>query len=340
MRMSSCVFLLPFLPTMQSGLPGHVAADDVQALFQQFGPIHRVHLVMDHAAGVCRGFAFVRFLDFESAFRALEHEGPPLSLPDGSILSVRYEDTRSDLYVCKIPSRMNETDVIYSLESALPPQIRVSRFSLCRAPDGASKGFGWASFEDIELAKAAVGILKQRASLDLHVEIAESKAPKDLRVLKDCKSVFVKHVPADMDEPTFRSLFHGQCLVDRVDFVPYSRADISRYPPFKLAYVTFASQRDAVVGIELLNQTYVGGLFFMAEWMRTDLAEKTGRPDRSDPSASAASTAIHRSSTSAKSATAFDDPARSEYSKCVRSNGVRIFDVYFQPFAPTYRPAR
>lgn len=52
-------------------LPFSASSQDVQELFEQYGPVSEVHLVTDRQTGQPRGFGFVQMDDDEAAERAI-----------------------------------------------------------------------------------------------------------------------------------------------------------------------------------------------------------------------------------------------------------------------------
>ncbi|HEY8345908.1 MAG TPA: RNA-binding protein, partial [Symbiobacteriaceae bacterium] len=52
-------------------LPWSTTAEDLRALFEQYGPVENARIVTDRETGRSRGFGFVDMADEESAERAI-----------------------------------------------------------------------------------------------------------------------------------------------------------------------------------------------------------------------------------------------------------------------------
>lgn len=67
-------------------LPWSTTAEDLRALFEQYGPVENARIVTDRETGRSRGFGFVDMADEESAERAIaelnnfEYGGRPLTV--------------------------------------------------------------------------------------------------------------------------------------------------------------------------------------------------------------------------------------------------------------------
>jgi RNA recognition motif-containing protein len=268
---------MPEAAVFVSGLPTVTDLDpnSLAQVYSRFGAVRRVHLVRNPLNGECRGFAFVRFEELDPLFAALDYQGPLVLVYNAANfpLKTSYEDPRNDLFIRGIPTSMNEDEAQQYINSKLPPHLACCRFELVRSPQGHSKGFGWAGFDDVEIAQMALQRLREVR--ELNCEMSDSKkiteAPRHLR---GCRTLFVKHVASTVDEERFRKCLHGVVNCIKVEFLEYRKAD------FRLAYATFANQKDAWIAMELLNLTFLDGLYLHAEWKQP--LERTSHRDRDD----------------------------------------------------------
>jgi RNA recognition motif-containing protein len=139
-----------------------VDAKELENIFSGFGKVRAVEVVEDKAIGQCKGFAFIRYLDMEGVFAALDFEGP-IEVHDSvtketRTIKVTIADPRNELFV-KLP-RCSEEDAIAWLKSVLPIDLPLKKFRMERMPSGESKGFGFIRFVNHEEAVRALHVLR------------------------------------------------------------------------------------------------------------------------------------------------------------------------------------
>lgn len=191
-------------------LRSNVTEQDLYDAFKDCGEIHSVHVIRDKITGVQKGYGFVHFKTKEAREIALK---PPYSNQDikGRACRVNLPDEKNTLWINNIPLELNEAEVKQELQNLLPSNIVLTEIELKTgpAPDYASRGFAFVTFENHDVADQARKILSKsniKGRL-LNVSWAEPKREVDESVMKTVKTLFVSNLHNAVTEEQLQGLF-------------------------------------------------------------------------------------------------------------------------------------
>ncbi|KAF4555615.1 RNA recognition motif-containing protein 15 [Elsinoe fawcettii] len=130
------------------GLMPETSDDMLENWGRRFGDIKSSKSIIDHNTGMCKGFGFVRFHNYEDAedcIRGFHHLGYEVSFARESFyskLKAIADDSNTNLYVSNLPKSMNE----HELANIFAPH-KVCSARILRNSNGTGRGVGFARFE-------------------------------------------------------------------------------------------------------------------------------------------------------------------------------------------------
>lgn len=191
-------------------LRSNVTEQDLYDAFKDCGEIHSVHVIRDKITGVQKGYGFVHFKTKKAREIALK---PPYSNQDikGRSCRVNLPDEKNTLWINNLPLELNEAEVKQELQNLLPSNIVLTEIELKTgpAPDYASRGFAFVTFENHDLADQARKIFSKSSIKGrlLNVSWAEPKREVDESVMKTVKTLFVSNLHNAVTEEQLQGLF-------------------------------------------------------------------------------------------------------------------------------------
>ncbi|KAI9668011.1 MAG: hypothetical protein M1821_000831 [Bathelium mastoideum] len=123
----------------------------------RFGDIKSSKSIIDHNTGLCKGFGFIKYHNYEDAgicIRGFHHLGYEVSFARESFyakLKKFADDSNTNLYVSNLPRSMNEHEL-----SAIFNPHKVCSSRILRDPNGNGRGVGFARFESRDVCEEII----------------------------------------------------------------------------------------------------------------------------------------------------------------------------------------
>ncbi|KAL1303545.1 hypothetical protein AAFC00_006917 [Neodothiora populina] len=170
------------------GLHPDTTDDMLETWGRRFGDIRSSKSIIDHATGLCKGFGFVKYHNYEDAgncIRGFHYLGYEVSFARESFyskLKTFADDDNTNLYVSNLPKAMNE----HELASLFAPH-KVCSARILRDKNGVGRGVGFARFEDRKTCTAVVTEFNNKAvkvggdEYIINIRYADSPEQKTLK---------------------------------------------------------------------------------------------------------------------------------------------------------------
>ncbi|RHZ63650.1 hypothetical protein CDV55_102991 [Aspergillus turcosus] len=157
----------------------------LHAYAARFGKIDRCKAIVDLDTGLCKGFGFVQFYNFESCencirgFFYLGYQASFAQKSRNSRLKDLEDKTSTNIYCTNIPITWTEADLRHHFEPFRVVSEKISRDE----KTGVSKEVGFARFETREIAEKVLGEFHNIAKngVKLLLRFADTKAQKMLK---------------------------------------------------------------------------------------------------------------------------------------------------------------
>eukprot|EP00993_Chasmostoma_nieuportense_P000449 NODE_1414_length_1513_cov_293.145743_g1339_i0.p1 GENE.NODE_1414_length_1513_cov_293.145743_g1339_i0~~NODE_1414_length_1513_cov_293.145743_g1339_i0.p1 ORF type:complete len:436 (-),score=74.82 NODE_1414_length_1513_cov_293.145743_g1339_i0:145-1452(-) len=228
--------------------------------------------IVKNKQGEARGYAFVKFDSKADLYKALDME-PPLTFKDAFsqkelTVKISVADPKNVLFVGKLPKDMSETKLLEALsELAKEP---ILKFELATSNESESKGYGWATFADHEVALKALKNL-QTSPLDtvsLNVAFARLHSFDD-RLLSSVKVLYVKNLTQDTTSEQLQELVDA-ATVEKIS-LPKDQSEKN----IGHGFLHFKERADAEKAKEALTGKELNGRLLHVEWGLPDEAKRS-----------------------------------------------------------------
>ncbi|KAL9072752.1 MAG: hypothetical protein Q9157_004979 [Trypethelium eluteriae] len=133
------------------GLQPETTDEILHAWGSRFGDIKSSKSIIEHSTGLCKGFGFIKYHNYEDAsmcIRGFHHLGYEVSF---ARLKKFADETNTNLYVSNLPRSMNEHEL-----SAIFNPHKVCSSRILRDPNGNGRGVGFARFETRDVCEEII----------------------------------------------------------------------------------------------------------------------------------------------------------------------------------------
>ncbi|KAF9007088.1 hypothetical protein BDQ17DRAFT_1351415 [Cyathus striatus] len=227
---------------------------DLELLFSEFGSIKEIKIARDES-GESLGYGWLVFENADNALAARRSsEAEPFFL-FGQDIVVRLNESKTRkrasesnnkpserVFVAKLSPAADEEDV----ERLFSSYGTVKSVEIGRRPDGASRGFGFVTFENVEDATRAVEKSKADPDafyhIDRNVVVEFGESAKRLTTKEPSETLFIGQLPYSADEADVSAVFSEFGELRDVHILR-ERDGSSR----GIAFVAFENVDDAVV---------------------------------------------------------------------------------------------
>ncbi|KAL6507083.1 hypothetical protein OROHE_021982 [Orobanche hederae] len=234
------------------GLDGDVKEDDIRKVFEEFGIVVEVRLVMSGNTGRNRGYAFVRFSTAADAKNAVaKYSKVEICGKQCNVAPVEGNDT---IFLGNIDRNWKTEDVVTLLEKAGIKKI--DKVTLKADPNNFEKnrGFAFLEFQTSKDAQIAFNKLQKRDAFGkkLTVKVAWAQPliePDEEEILK-VKSVYAEYLPSSWDEEKVKEYFKRFGEIENV--VLAQDLPSSRRKDF--AFINYTNREAALTCIESISR--------------------------------------------------------------------------------------
>lgn len=230
-------------------IPKDMYEDELIPLFEKWGKIWDLRLMMDPMSGLNRGYAFITYTNREEALEAVRQLGST-DLRDGHVLKVNVSVPNTRLFVGNIPKTKSREDIIDEFGKLSAGLTEVIIYS---SPDDKKKnrGFCFLEYEShkaASLAKRRLGTGRIKVwSCDIIVDWADPQEEPDDDTMARVKVLYCRNLTVNVTEEDLKQCFEPFGKVDRVK-------KIKDY-----AFVHFEERDHAVEAMQKLNGSQLGG---------------------------------------------------------------------------------
>ncbi|KAL3884588.1 hypothetical protein ACJMK2_024720 [Sinanodonta woodiana] len=227
-------------------IPRQWFEDKLIPLFQDFGKIYEIRLMIDSQTGYNRNFCFVSYCkkeDAEKACRLLnKYEVRP-----GKTLKANISTSKTRLYVGNIPKGKSGEELKEEFEKITPGIKDVIVYCTPEMQENnlKNKGYCFVEYEDHKQASTAKKKLESgRSSLcgyDIVVDWAEPQDEPDDEFMSKVKVVHVKNLSTNTTSEDLKKKFEGFGKIEKVQVVK------------DFGFVHFERREDALKAIEEMN---------------------------------------------------------------------------------------
>lgn len=230
-------------------IPKDMYEDELIPLFEKWGKIWDLRLMMDPMSGLNRGYAFITFTTREEALEAVRQLND-FELRKGKKLGVTISYNNHRLFVGNIPKNRDRDELLEEFGKHAPGLTEVIIYS---SPDDKKKnrGFCFLEYEShkaASLAKRRLGTGRIKVwSCDIIVDWADPQEEPDEDTMARVKVLYCRNLTATVTEEDLKQCFEPFGKVDRVK-------KIKDY-----AFVHFEERDNAVEAMQKLNGSDLGG---------------------------------------------------------------------------------
>jgi len=233
-------------------IPKDVFEDELIPLFEKYGKIWDMRLMMDPLTGQTRGYGFITYCETEAASEAvtqlqnyeIRSGKPPLKV-NISIANVR-------LFVGNIPKNKSKDEIKEEFSKATEGLMDVIVYGSADNAKQKNRGFAFLEYESHKAASTAKRKLQSSQGhrkfwqCEVIVDWADPIDEPDHETMSKVKVLYVRHLTADVTEESLKEQFGEFGKIERVK-------KIKDY-----GFVHFEERDDAVKAMEALNGTMVG----------------------------------------------------------------------------------
>jgi len=232
-------------------LPKELFEDSLIPLFEKYGTIWDLRLMMDPVSGRNRGYCFVTYTDKTHAQEAItglnNYEVRP-----GRFLKVNPSVANVRLFVGNIPKNRSRDEIKEEFTKHTEGLLDVIIYNLPDDDRKKNRGFAFLDYDSHKSASAAKRLLSGGRirvwGAEVFVEWAEPQDEPDDDTMAKVKVLYVRNLKADITEEQLKEAFEPYGEVERAKRVK------------GYGFVHFVERDSAIKAMEALNGTKIGDL--------------------------------------------------------------------------------
>lgn len=232
-------------------IPKDMFEDSLIPIFEKFGAIWDLRLMMDPITTRNRGYCFVTYTEPKSAQEAVR-ELNNFEISPGKRMRVNITVANARLFVGNIPKNRSRDDLLTEFQKHSEGLLDVIVYGSPDDPKKKNRGFAFLDYANHKMASAA---LRQMTRARLHIwglEIilnwAQPQEEPNEETMSRVKVLYVCNLKSDITDAQLREKFEPFGAIDRVKKVK------------GYGFVHFAEREAAVKAMEQLNGTKLGDL--------------------------------------------------------------------------------
>jgi len=248
-------------------IPRDMYEDELVPLFEPYGQIYDLRIMVDPFSGLNKGYAFVTYSTKEgaqSAVKAMENH----EVRGGKKLGVCLSQANNRLFVGSIPKTKTKQDIMEEFKTKVEELTDVIMY-FSAEDKNKNRGFvflDFATHKDAAQARRKLqsGRIKVFGHITPAVDWADSMDEPNDEVMSKVKVVYVRHLSPAIDENKLNELFEQYGPVEKVK-------KIKDY-----AFINFANRDDAMRAIEELDNQELDDLKISVQLAKPQV-DKTGQ---------------------------------------------------------------
>jgi len=225
-------------------IPRDMYEDEIVPLFEPYGQLYDLRIMVDPFTGLNKGFAFCTFTTKEGAQSAVKNMDK-VEVRGGRKLGVCLSQANNRLFVGSIPKSKTKKDIFDEFSTKVE---ELSDVILYISSEDKSKNRGFAFLEfsthkDAALARRKLmsGRIKVFGNITPTVDWADPVVEPDEEIMSKVKVVYVRNLSPAIDETKLNELFKQYGAVEKVK-------KLKDY-----AFIHFVNREDALRAIEELD---------------------------------------------------------------------------------------
>lgn len=225
-------------------LPRDMYEDELVPLFENYGQIYDLRIMVDPFTGLNKGYAFCTFTTKEGALDAVSSMDK-YEVRDGRKLGVCLSQANNRLFVGSIPKSKTKQDILEEFSSKVEELSDVIVY-ISSEDKTKNRGFAFLEFsthKDAALARRKLmsGRIKVFGNITPTVDWADPIVEPDEETMSKVKVVYVRNLSPAIDESKLNELFQQYGAVEKVK-------KLKDY-----AFIHFMNREDALRAIEELD---------------------------------------------------------------------------------------
>ncbi|KAG8232996.1 hypothetical protein J437_LFUL013660 [Ladona fulva] len=230
-------------------IPKDLYEDELIPLFEKYGRLWDLRLMMDPVTGANRGFAFITYIAMEAAKKAVQ-ELDEYEIKPGKPLKVNLSVPNLRLFIGNIPKSKDKEDLMAEFGKLTDGLTDVIIYS---SPDDEKKNRGFCfleynSHKSASLAKRRLSSMKSKIwGLDIFVDWADPQQEPDEETMSKVKVLYVRNLTIHCTEKNLKEAFEVYGIVERVKKMK------------DYAFIHFEEREDALKAMKELNGIELGG---------------------------------------------------------------------------------
>ncbi|KAI4148896.1 MAG: hypothetical protein LQ341_001452 [Variospora aurantia] len=200
------------------GLHPETSDEDLLAYGKRFGKVDSAKSIIDAATGLCKGFGFIKYLNFNDAencirgFYYRKYEAKFARVGHNERLKTLANPDNTNLYLSNLPKSMNEAD-LQAIFKSKHPEYTIVNHKVLKDENGLSRGVGFARFETPEICHKIIEefsgmVLDEAKNLRLQIRYADTDEQKEFKA-KTAKSRQFKATEYTRGIELFRGQLYG-----------------------------------------------------------------------------------------------------------------------------------
>lgn len=234
-------------------LPRDVFEDELIPLFEKYGKIWDMRLMMDPLTRMTRGYAFITFCEKEAANEAVA-QLQNYEIRPGKQLKVNISIANVRLFVGNIPKNKSRDEIKEEFGKRTEGLVDVIVYGSADNAKQKNRGFAFLEYDSHKAAsnakrKLQVGPNREPPKFwqtEVIVDWADPVDEPDEETMAKVKVLYVRHLTADVTEDNLKEKFGEYGKIERVK-------KIKDY-----GFVHFEERDDAVKAMDALNGTQLG----------------------------------------------------------------------------------
>lgn len=232
-------------------IPDDIFEDELIPLFEKYGKIWDMRLMMDPMTGLTRSFCFITFCEKAAAAEAVSNLHK-YEIRPRKPLKVNISIANVRLFVGNIPKNKSKDEIKEEFSKRTEGLVDVIVYWSADDAKQKNRGFAFLEYESHKAASAAKRKLQNGHpkfwQCEVIVDWADTVEEPDEETMAKVKVLYVRHLTSDVTEETLKETFAEHGKVERVKRIK------------DYGFVHFEERDDAIKAMEALNGEKIGNL--------------------------------------------------------------------------------